>query len=305
MCASISGTTAGTCQCCGTPTPATLKCRTRGGTASLCGFSEYASASSPPKKYRTQTMSGAVVGCNYTGGCAAAGFKGGFGLKWSGSYDYSSSTCAALSNTQYEDFYGTDNVSYCGVNYGSPLGHTLIPAGITPYPSYFGDGGGTLVQAATYQTWPYLGVCSYANQKFTGSVTATLSNEDLETDAITRLLAGGGGTWGSWIVSGAAGCTGTPPSCCRAQYEQRTSAFSFAYNESQFRVQLGGLTPSTFYYCRIEIYRRVRGGGGLFTHYSTMVLSGTTDGSGNYSVDGNAPNDEGYETYAQSAAVII
>ena len=122
-----------------------------------------------------------------------------------------------------------------------------------------------------------------------GATIEQLTNEDTESDAITRLLAGS--SWSAW----AGGIQ-------LAQYEQRTSGFSFAYQDAEYRARLAGLTPLTTYNADIQIYRRVYGTG-AYVLYQVITISGTTDGGGNFSEIGSVPNDPGYQTYAYSAII--
>lgn len=293
--ASISSTTPTTCLCCGTAEAATLKCRYRGGTGTLIGCSEFTSPSSPPKKYRRITNSGSATSKYWSNSSCSGAEIGGDTV-----------TCNYSGWGQYDKTTGTLTQGGSTVCNGGTMstGQTCTGTHADACDSYWLNTPTVLSRLST-------GACCNAGGGLYGKETAdtlqqTLSDEDLESDAIARLLAGGGGTWSSWTTVGdGTGGTCVATTCCRAQYEQRTTLFTFAYNEAQFRVELGGLTPSTLYYTHVEIYRRVQGSGGSFTHYSTIILSATTDGSGNFSVDGDVPNDEGYESYAASATVII
>ena len=179
--------------------------------------------------------------------------------------------------------------------------------GATFIPSY--TAFSTLTTTQTNKTWDYPTYCFKPSGTFgrqnLGQVTATLSSEDSESNAITRLLAGAGGTWGSWTNSGATGCTGTPPSCCLAKYESRTTLFTFDYYEAEARVTATGLTPSTSYSARIELYRRAYGSGS-YVWYQTVLVSGTSDGSGNLTTSAaTVTNTKGYETYAHASSLFL
>jgi hypothetical protein len=279
-----------------------LECRTRGGTATLCGFSEYASASTPPKKYRTQTLSGQWRTCNNN--AADAGCTNQQDLKdrevYSGTYSYNGTTCATT-NAQVANYYadGTDDQP-CDDT--MPFVSTSTPSASFA-PSFLPAGKYVQTTTKTTNNWDFNGVACYdlgggnGWRLQSGSVTAALTTEDTEADAITRLLAGAGGTWGSWITSGAVGCTGTPPSCCLAQREARTTGFSFIYQESQFRVVKTGLTAGVTYGIQVKIYRRTYGSGS-YALYQTLTVTATADGSGNATFSGDVTNDSGYESYA-------
>ena len=126
------------------------------------------------------------------------------------------------------------------------------------------------------------------------TATDTLSDEDTEANAITRLLAGGGGTWSSWAVPGG----GT----CAASYEQQTTLFTFGYTEAQFRVSITGLSASTAYHIAVKIYRKPYGSGS-YTFVSTNIYGFTTDGAGAYQFSDDVPILKGYDTAVETAAL--
>lgn len=289
------------CVCCGNLQAATLSCRIRGGTATLCGYSEYSGyASTPPKKYRRKTYSG-VITSTARSGCGTGTLIYCDETTYSGYRLYDLSNCAtsltALQQYRTSDCFPNTCALGSITNFTPPEDWSNF-AGVTSTFSatvWSQDGNGNCYATAA---------CSAGFGIADGTRTQTLSDEDTNDDAIARLLAGSGGTWGSWIVQGATGCTGSPPSCCLARYQERTSGFSFIYQESQFRVTASGLDPSTSYNARVEIYRRTYGSGS-YALYQTMIVSDTTDGSGNFSADGDVPNDEGFESYAANAFIVI
>lgn len=275
--------------CCGPCETTTLKCRIRGGTATLCGYAEYVSPSTPPKAYRKRTLSGSITGNTYSNASCST-FVCSSTDTDSGSCDYDATTCA---------------LTVGGVSVRTQVG-SCGGTGSTPGCSFgsFPAGGDTDVYTQTQRTVTNDFVCrtfnggvSYFNRSSQPTRKEVLSIEDTESDAITRLLAGGGGTWGSWIASGAAGCTGTPPSCCLARWESRSSGFSLVYQESQWELPFTGLTPGTSYTGKVNIWRRTFGSGS-YTLFATVSAWGTADGSGNLTLTGDVPNLKGYESYA-------
>lgn len=89
------------------------------------------------------------------------------------------------------------------------------------------------------------------------------------------------------------------PSCCLASYAQRTTGFSFGYQESQFKLVMTLLDPSTNYVVTVQVYRRLQGSSDPWVLLLDSPFGFTTDGSGNYTItDQDVPNLEGYETYA-------
>ncbi len=87
-------------------------------------------------------------------------------------------------------------------------------------------------------------------------------------------------------------------SCCKAQYQQRTSGFTIAYGEAQFKLDLSALNPSTAYVVTLKVYRRLQGSSDPWVLLLDSPFGFTSDGSGNYTItDQDVPNLEGYETY--------
>jgi hypothetical protein len=286
-----SATTGTTCACCGTLSAVTLQCRTRGGTATLCGYSEWDThASTPPKKYRTLTQGGAYTFVFYTDlTCTTRDMgKSNVVCTWAGTCTYNESNCA-LTQGGTQDCGGGPSTN-CG-----NLGGDFQPNSADTNTS------ATTVQAIVTGTCRIgggsQGKYEAANQ------FATLSDEDTEQDAIDRLIPDPD-AWGGFLSPGASGCTGTPPPCCLARWEERTSGFSFVYQEAQYRVTASGLNPSTSYNARVEIYRRTFGSG-TYTLFQTLIVSGTTDGSGAFSEDGDVPSEKCFESYAYAAYIVI
>ena len=271
----------------------------------LIGYSEYASPSSPPLKYLVQTYSGYLVTCLWLSNSACSGSPfAASAFRQYGSISYDPVTGNPTS-TAYNQPANRGSNCTLGSDSGSPTNITAPDGAAYNSGTINSCASGSITNTQTTTTATGTGACSGTANGciINGPLTKTLSSPDTETNAINRLLAGAGGTWGSWIVSGAAGCTGTPPSCCLADYEQRTTAFTFDYHESQFQVTQSGLTPTRLYYCQVQIYRRTYGTG-TYTLFQTLYLSATTDGSGNFSLQGNVPNAEGYQSYAAAAYIL-
>lgn len=302
---SITATTTERCPCCSITN--TLQCRTRSGTATLCGHSEFANAtggvSTPPKKYRTKTASGTMEDCAYTiAGCSGAP---GAGAKYvySGTCTYSDTDCSTSNSLNYKEY---NNAGACPattltIDSAQPCawGDTTDPASASCLMDIAVSK--TRVDRAGTNTCCDVGGGTYTIR--TGSMYWELTTEDTEADAIARFQAAN--SFGSWINSGDTGCTGTPPSCCLAKYESRTSGFSFAYADAECRVTATGLAPSTGYTAQIELYRRAYGSGS-YAHYQTVTVTGTSDGSGNLTTAAaTVTNTKGYETYAASASLFV
>lgn len=300
---SITFTTTEPCACCSLPN--TLQCRIRGGTAEICGHSEFPNAtggvSTPPKKYRVKTAGGSMEDCARTpADCSgAATFSAKY--EYSGTCTYDSATCGTTNTLNYKEYNdaGVCPATTLNTNAGQACnwGDSTDPASASCLMDI--TVSKTRVDRAGTNTCCDMGGGNGTTR--TGSMYWELSTEDTESDAITRLLAGS--SWGSWIDSGGVGCTGTPPLCCLAKYQSRTSGFTFAYQEAEARVTATGLTPSTLYNVRVELYRRAYGSGS-YTWYQTATTTGTSDGSGNLTSSAiTVTNTKGYETYAYSAGL--
>jgi hypothetical protein len=388
-----SATTGTSCACCGTLDAATLQCRTRGGTATLCGYSEYTSASTPPKKYRERSFSGVVNWDKFKTNCAG-GIACQYNDTFSGEIIYDLENCDTSGTgvitrsfdenapgsgvlTGVGDINGnpgTYTINYTVTKVGSDLildytttatgggiylsvrfccgsgANGLFPSGgiigadleiiaiytnssnilvLSPYPviraaescagftenissisSYVDISRFSVSESATSRVATISGAACQVSGGYGFAITndpsieETLSEEDTDQNAIDRLLAGAGGEWSGWLSPGATGCTGSPPPCCLARWEERTDDFDFIYQESEFRVTASGLTPSTTYNARVDIQRRTFGSGS-YALFQTVIVSGTTDGSGNFQEDGEVPNEEGFESYASAAYIVI
>lgn len=314
-----SGTTTNPCKCCSHRVPVKLSCRTRAGTGTLCGFSEYyhpitllPAPSVPPRKYRTQTLGqvapGGYARCNYlVVGCTGTAPV----QQWdslSGTYKYSATDCSET-NTQFDTVKSYNSAPAVCSERGAvnpilsrSLDHTV---GVPPD---FGLVEINIPHATSFVTQTsYLfdgnGFCN-ANQGESGNVILLLSDEDTEATAAARSSA----TWSGWTVTGdGTGGTCLAPTCCLAFIDLRTSGFTFTFQSAQFRVVdfPGTLLPGANYDIHVEIYRRVRGSGLPFVLYETLVFPVTTDGSGDFAqFDGDVPNDPAFDSYSSSAFAV-
>jgi hypothetical protein len=282
---------------CTSPTQAaTLACAIRGGTASMIGMTEYVSPSSPPMFYLQRTMSGTGSityytcdnGTNCTRNCR---------------------TCvnSCVGECHYDAVTGvlSNNLTWT-------KGCTSTPNPYTPNPNdqiifwSVPPQGVTQGQSQTQQYAVGNNVCAseqddYNQHKEVGNYTSTLSNPDTEANAIVRLLNGAGGTWGSYATVGA-GCSN--PACCRAAWQLRTGTMtSFEYKQVKFKITASGLPASLTVYAQVDVMQRTYGTGS-YAKVNTIVVSGTTDGSGNLTItDQIVPDYQGYETYVANAVV--
>lgn len=276
-----------------------FQCRTKGdGSALLCGFSEFTSPSSPPKKYRTCTFSGDMHTCQWHGAdCISGAYQGQTRWLLFGACAYDIDTCGLIS-TGTAMLKGSDSSVACGdpLTGFSPSDYCdpslSVPTGIIP------DGESS---TPTTHEKTGSGVCLFLGgvtyYETFGSVLASLSGEDTDADAVHRVDLGAWNNWGD--VTG----TGLYNNCT-AVWEDRTSGFGFAYQPAQWRVMKAGLAPSIEYSVVIQIYRRTFGSMGAFSLYQTIIATETTDVDGNFEVTGDVPNALGFESVALCNCVI-
>lgn len=274
---SFTITIAGCLPCCGGPA---IECRTRGGTAILCGYSEYAGhASTPPKKYRTKTLSGSYQFDEYFGGysppCDPANLNCSRVKTFSGSCEYNANTCAVTSaGVEATTGCATGNANVCT---------------ISPFPDNFTYNTTATTKTITGDSSGCIDLGFMATQMVgTPDATETLSSEDTEADAAARLLATV--NYSGW----GAGCT--------SQYESRAN-FQFAYVEAQFRYNATGLANSTNYTLSVEAWRSLHAAANyaLYAYVNTVF---TTDGTGAATITGDVPIQVGYDTYVANPVVV-
>lgn len=270
----------GPCGCCPITPPAnTLECRTRGGSAVLCGFDENVGyESSPPKRYKTKTLSG---GWSYdrftTGACAllacneTAAFSGACVID-------PSVTCFIPVSAASVTFTGC-----------SPL--TKATCGITSDRNPCGDFV-TTIDATSVAITLGSSACTGACEGISANALQVLTDEDTEADAIARVIIDS--PWGAWLSGTTAHCT--------CSWEIRSTGYSFTYIEAQFKYTAAGLAPSTPYTLTLDVYQRAFGSGG-YTMIGTTSSSFSTDGSGNAVITGDVPITQGYDTYVTNPVV--
>ena len=298
--------------------PASLSCSTRGGTASLIGYSEFTGMdypfqcnsggiSIPPRKYRTKTYSGSTLYVQYGGP----------------DYCTPGSSCAAggeFSRDRY-DFTGVDSWPVGGgtetvggtrkyYSSSGPCPCSPVLSLISTVPANTATPGapgmvGFVIGACTPTSLSVFGdgIChtglSYGTRMATGFSQVSLSDEDTDTDAKTRLLAGAGGTWSGYAAADLP--------TCRAAWQVRTGfgQITFEYRQLRFKLTAGGLNPSTAYAAQVDVMQRAYGVGS-YTKLTTLTVNGTTDGSGNLTITNQVVADyQGMESYVTNAVVLL
>ena len=287
LCGKIDDGTGAPDNCC-PPSSCGLIYQKKAATATLCGVAEYASPSSPPKKYRTETASGYLHACNYTAACATMGSAAGTKFGWRGTKSYDPASCA-LTNTEYEDIYFSDGGAGCGVS-ASPDGSNLIVGAWSPS----NTSGAAQTLSPTANIWTATGNCVVGpNQIWSGIGRADLTNEDTEDDAIARANAG----IGSWTS-----CT----SNCISYKEARGAGdFALAYQSIQFKVVATGGVDGTTYEATLNLRKRAQGSSDPWVDWAEMYHQ-FTKAIGTYTSDWiDLPCESGYEVEISACWVRI
>lgn len=288
----VTATTSTPCPCCGAQVACTsLECRKRGGTFTICGFDEYGSPSVPPKRYRTQTLSGSFQECFNFSPCAGAPTaRYSQRSEFSGTYVYSPTNCTETNTQQrlrYETVTSTDQPC--------PPAGALLDTTTPNRTANLNNGDGTRMPAtttATQVTWTGTGVCSSWTTK-TGTMAKTLTDEDTEADAISRANF----TWGAWSAVSGPGCGG---SCCLARWELRGAGdFTTTWQEAEWRA-VASVPNGQHRTIKIDVYRRPFGSGS-YTLFQTLTYFVTGGVDNTATVSDLVPNERGYETYVLCA----
>lgn len=243
------------------PPKVSLSCVSEAGTATLCGIAEYTTPSTPPKKYRIQTLTGIYKRCqwNNAANCTAGGATGFLVADWreySGTWTYNKTTCAN-SNTQVEN-------DYTGVTgAGCPAQGTLQATNAMtapPFPPINSGAGIVVTVTPTSWTWTGPGSCQPV-AKFSGTVNSTLTDEDTEDDAIARAV----GT--------------TPGTSCMAKKEPRGAGdFDLLFVLVAYSMACSSLVAGHDYRITYLLLTETYGGGGgaVTTHTVDFTAAGPT-----------------------------
>lgn len=251
----------------------------------MCGINEYTTPSTPPKKYRIQTIDGGWCDNDRAGSCFGDTLNADR-QNYSGSYIYSPDDCSQQNNQA--SVYGHDPSGVLECDEVPQFPTTQPAKNFVPTETFYA----TLTETSTKRTWAYDHDCNEQGpgvwRTIRGTVTSELSDEDTESAAITRLLAGPEGTWGPYLA-------GTPTSCL-ASWEIRDD-FDFEYQEAQFMISKSGLRPGKLYLFKADVFRSPSGEDD-FVKVDTLHFSGRADQSGNFQqVDIGVPIERGFDTY--------
>lgn len=234
-----------------------MACSSESGVATLCGYSEFGSPSTPPKKYLRCDVSGYWGTCNYPGSGPCSGNTDEKDTQhYSGSCIYDPSTCIGVSTfaTRY-----TDNFA------ATPCSQPQAPSGgSTPLACNHPDSPSpsdyitvpVITSTPTQRKWDYLNSvnnppCSVvgSGQKRTwyGEVNWVLSVEDTEASAIAR-------------------ATTSPGTSCTALRQLRgASQFSLNFASTQYMLDATDLVTGIEYVIKVDLVEEDYGGGGFTT----------------------------------------
>ena len=271
--------------CCGSVANyVAFDCRNRGGTASLIGCAEYGfTPSVPPRYYRLVTASGGATTKQYSdSGCTVE--TGSVSCVYTGWLQYNANTAATTSGGST-----VCNGSTVGTGNGCGNGtdkcethwaYTTTTASRTSTGACCSLGGGV---------W---------DKTTSDSLVDTLSDEDLETDAISRLIAVS--NYSAWTHTGdGSGGTCIPSTCCKSNYQSRSTA-NFTYVESQYRANVQAAN-STGYTLSAELWRAPSSFSN-YALYATQSTGFTTNSTGFASTVVNVPVTKGWATYAANVS---
>lgn len=269
-------TGSGTSPCCCIPS-CSLQYQTKSATATLCGYSEFASPSVPPKKYLTLSQSGGYQfdfstdsTCSHASGPAII-------CNWAGACNYDANTC--INNIGGTVDCGSGPTPYCGLAADDP--------------------GRVTVSSPTNQHWDPTGACFYNGTGWgrysSLTVQVNLTNEDTEDNAITRANAAIA-TWDS--------CIAIDPSYCSAYKTVRGAGqFTLTYRTAQYRIYTTRNTPGQHYSVVINLQRKLHGTSDPFIDWATNTIDYIGVADPYVGIWYQIPVDSGYEVAATSCTV--
>jgi hypothetical protein len=271
------------------PVGATLECRSKVGSGTLIGFSEFPAGppSVPPKKYRRFTASGSNYFCP-DGGCGGPSTGPGKN-EYQDGYQYDAVT-GSLSITGIQKNFTDPGGPGCPLN---PAADTAFdpPSGLyywAPNLGVLGSYATDTIQPAQ-RNWDHsgcIGTGPFAVYRFDCAVQALLEDEDTAADAIERDVGGD-----SWNTAG---------TCAdHTSYQESRGAGDFTFNfriaETRF-VVASGLVSGEQYEGRITFGRRAQGSSDPFVDTgSPEIVNFTASGAGHTSDWIELPNEAGWE----------
>ena len=218
--------------------------RSRGGTASLIGFSEYGTASTPAKKYLVQTYTSDRARCSRNTNCAGSiqGSDSFIGNEVC-TYNVTTGALTSTGSTVNRQTFGSCPATSITSTVAAICSRTGLDAGYSgAFWNYTTQTQTSLITAA--------GSCGINESGYystpSGGQTLTLTSEDTDATAITRLLATSP-SWSSWTSAT------LPGAAC--SHTARTTGFSFTYGEAELKVNVTGFPAAFVFTLRAQIVR--------------------------------------------------
>lgn len=261
----------------GCTAPLSIQYRSRTGTATLCGFSEYTAPSVPPKKYLTQTASGDYFKCQSD----LSGSK----RELTGSYTFDPTTCGQANTQNLEQWLGPNpGDCHTGPFFSNAVMPMLFTAVDLDVPN------ATVTTSATSVKWDGNGFVGSSGTE-TGELKRVLSDEDTDENAIDRAVPPGDYT--------------TPGSQVAFRTVRGAGQFSFSFVEVDWRIELRGLQPGETYNLLVTYGRRVDGSGDPFVEFATDTFSNVAAGGDEFTDWQAMPSEDGFDTNILSIAVCL
>lgn len=265
-----------------------------GFTATMVGYTEYTSPSSPPVYYRRKDFSGGITYCQYNGGALCSLPTNGAEVRsYSGACSYAADgTFTSTALYTLDTNYVPGTCAAGGVITHPSWGTCTIP---DKYDAF--DGGLNYVNLTqTTREVIGLGICATVGGGFgykaTGSATETLSNPDTNADAIAR-----GRATQTWTPYASAGSESDP-----SKWETRTGG-SFLYRDARIRATMTAYRPVTHFNLTLDVMRSVYDAG-VYVKIGEIVLPFVTDGTGSAVItDYVLPAYEGYDVKVANPVV--
>ena len=235
-----AGSTAEKCCC----DPAIItECKTRSGSATLCGWAEYI-PSIPPRLYKTKEQTGEFFQSYFYGADCT-------GSQWTGTRNVhsGSSTREPYQGTCAESHNGVHQIWYYPAYTGNPATtYTSV------YEAAIGQTG-TDTLTATTKREDGVGCVPGQTYRVDGWVLNTLTDEDTEAMAEAR----SGATWSGWHHRLATACD----SCCVANRSARTTtlSYTFSFRAAKFRLGITEGPPDVLYQVAVDYVRKPIGSG--------------------------------------------
>lgn len=245
---SVTITTTG-CECCcaGASASASISYVSSLQQGCSCGFSEFTDPSTPPKVYRTCTLSGSITGDTYT-----------------------DNTCSTVTHTRVDTVSGGSGYNESTCAFTDSTNYTIVEDGTTVYDGPIACGpfgavpGISQSLTQTNETRTGTGACisvagSWVN--YTGSTMVTLTNEDTPADVIARQTPVAGTSNQAW------GIIATYPGDCSSPN------FEASEQSSNWTLSLSNLVEG----CSYTVVISYTSPCGNTTETHTFTADGTTD----------------------------